>query len=207
MGSTPLSIVWPCREDVAGYAAAGKAIAVPPQACPDCGRVMTRWSGYWRWLRAGVAHRVWVRRGRCRPCGRTHALLPDLVHERRLDAVEVIGEALSRSIGGQGMRRVAATLDVPVSTARDWRRRHRARAPALLALLGALAVRLGDDLADLPAGVEAAALAALRAAWSRAHDRRPEGIGGVWRFWDAVCGGRALATNTGPRLGGAASQR
>lgn len=202
MGSAPLAIVWPCRLSVAEYAAAGKRIEVPAQACPDCGRVLTGWSGYWRWLRDRTVHRVWVRRGRCRACRNTHALLPDLVHERRLDTVDVIGAALERSIGGQGMRRLAAGMDVPVSTARDWRRRHRARAPALLALFAELAVRLGDDLADLPAAVEAAVLAALAAAWSRARDRLPDGIGGMWRFWDVVCGGRALGTDTGPRLGG-----
>jgi hypothetical protein len=202
-----LAIVWPCRLSVAEYAAAGKRIEVPAQACPDCGRVLTGWSGYWRWLRDRTVQRVWVRRGRCRVCRRTHALLPDLVHERRLDTVDVIGAALVHAIGGLGMRRVAAALDVPASTARDWRRRHRARAPALLALFADLAVRLGDDLADLPATVEAATLAALEAAWRRARERLPDGVGGPWRFWDVVCGGRALGTNTGPRLGSARSPR
>ena len=202
MASAPLAIVWPCRLSVAEYAAAGKHIDVPEQACPLCGTRLTGWSGYRRWLRDGSEQHIWIRRGRCAACRRTHALLPDFVHARRLDSVDVIGAALERSIGGQGMRRLAAGMDVPVSTARDWRRRHRARAPALLALFAELAVRLGDDLADLPAAVEAAVLAALAAAWSRARDRLPDGIGGMWRFWDVVCGGRALGTDTGPRLGG-----
>lgn len=207
MESAPLAIVWPCRLSVAEYAAAGKHIEVPAQDCPDCGRTLTRWSGYWRWLRDRTVHRVWVRRGRCCACRRTHALLPDFVHERRLDAVDVIGEALERAIGGHGMRRLAAGMDVPVSTARDWRRRHRARAPALLALFAGLAIRLGDELADLPPTVEAAAMAALAAAWARARDRLRDGIGGLWRFWNAVCGGRGLGTNTSPRLGTARSPR
>jgi len=80
---------------------------------------MTRWSGYWRWLRDGGLHRVWVRRGRCAACRSTHALLPDLVHERRLDSVDVIGGALARAVDGTGMRRLAAAMDVPSSTARD----------------------------------------------------------------------------------------
>ncbi|MDA1196168.1 MAG: DUF6431 domain-containing protein [Planctomycetota bacterium] len=196
-----MAIVWPCRLSVAEYAAAGKRIDVPRQACPDCGRTLAWWSGYWRWLRDRVAVRVWVRRGRCRTCRRTHVLLPDLVHERRLDSVEVIGEALERSIGGRGMRKVAAAIDVPTSTVRDWRRRHRARAPALLARFAGLAVGLGDDLADLPTTLEAAALAALAAAWARARDRVAGVAASMWRFWNVVCGGRGLVTNTSPRLG------
>jgi len=114
---------------VAEYAAAGRSIEVPAQVCPDCGRALTGWSGYWRWLRDRVAHHVWVRRGRCPACRSTHALLPDLIHERRLDTVDVIGAALARSIGGQGMRRLAVAMDVPLSTARGWRTRHWARTP------------------------------------------------------------------------------
>ncbi len=205
MEKAPLAIVWPCRLSVAEYAAAGKCIDVPRQACPDCGRTLVWWSGYWRWLRDGVVRRVWVRRGRCRACRRTHALLPDLVHERRLDSVEVIGEALERSIGGRGMRKVAAGIGVPTSTARDWRRRHRTRAPDLLARFAALAIRLGHDLADLPTALEAAALAALAAAWARARDRLPGITASMWRFWNAICGGMALGTNTSPRLGTARS--
>ena len=203
MEKAPLAIVWPCRLSVAEYAAAGKRIDVPVQACPDCGRTLTWWSGYWRWLRDRMVHRIWVRRGRCRPCRRTHALLPDLVHERRLDTVEVIGEALEHSIGGRGMRKVAARIGVPTATARDWRRRHRTLAPELLARFAELAVRLGDDLADLPSTLEAAVLAALAAAWARARDRSSEGIASMWRFWNVICGGRALGTNTSPHLGAA----
>lgn len=205
MERTPLAIVWPCRLSVAEYAAAGKRIDVPAQACPDCGRTLAWWSGYWRWLRDQVVHRVWVRRGHCRACRRTHALLPDLVHERRLDTVEVIGEALEHSIGGRGMRKVAAGIGVPTSTARDWRRRHRTLAPDLLARFAELAVRLGDDLADLPSTLEAAALAALAAAWARARDRLPGIAASMWRFWNAICGGMALGTNTSPHLGAARS--
>jgi putative restriction endonuclease len=44
------------------------------------------WGGYWRWLRAPLLiERIWIRRGRCGVCRRTHALLPDLVLARRLD--------------------------------------------------------------------------------------------------------------------------
>ena len=156
---------------MAEYAAAGRRIEVPALACPGCGRALTGWSGYWRWLRHGVLLRVWIARGRCGSCRRTHALLPDLVHERLLVTVEVIGPALALGIGGRGMRAVAAVMGVPGSTVRDWRRRHRARAPDLLALFGGLAVRLGDDLGALPSSLEAVAMAALAAAWARAPER------------------------------------
>lgn len=204
VASAPLASGWVCRLSVAEYAAAGKRIAVPAQACPRCGRARAGWSGYWRWLPHRVTERVWIARGRCRWCRRTHALLPDLVHERRLDSVEVIGSGPALGIGGRGMRAVAAAMEVPASTARDWRQRHRARAPALLALFGALPVRLGDELAGLPTSLEGAALEAARA---RARERLADRIGGMWRFWNAVCGGRALATNTSPRLGAAGPVR
>jgi transposase-like protein len=200
VGSAPLAIVWPCRLSVAEYAAAGKRIDVPAQACPGCGIALTGWSGYWRWLRDGIERHIWIARGRCARCRRTHALLPDFVHARRLDAVDVIGAALESGIGGAGMRGVADRLGLAHSTARDWRRRHRARAPALLAHLAAVAVSLGAELRDLPAGVEAAALHALRALWEQVARRLPRRSPPPWRLWDLVCGGWALGTNTSPPL-------
>lgn len=51
--------------------------------------------------------RLRPRRGRCRElaCPATHVPLPDVFLARRLDAVEVIGEALLA--GDEGSRRVA----------------------------------------------------------------------------------------------------
>jgi hypothetical protein len=86
---------------VAEYAAAGKRIDVPEQACPVCGDRLTGWSGYRRWLRDDGEYRIWVRRGRCPACRHTHALLPDFVHARRLDVVEVIeGDAVQTVFAG-----------------------------------------------------------------------------------------------------------
>ena len=138
-----VAIVWPCSSSVEEYAAAGRAVRVPRVDCPDCGRPMGLWSGYERYLRLGRVHRVWVRRAKCRPCRVTHALVPSFVLLRRLDAVEVIGVALERAVAGAGLRPVAAGLDVPHTTARDWRRRFRARAPALAVGLAALVVERG----------------------------------------------------------------
>lgn len=203
MATAPLAIVWPCRLSVAEYAAAGKRIDVPEQACPVCGDRLTGWSGYRRWLRDGGEYRIWVRRARCPTCRVTHALLPDFVHARRLDAVEVIGAGLELGVMGAGMRAVAERLGLAHSTARDWRRRHRARAPALLAHLAAVAVAAGAELRDLPTGVEAAALHALGAIAAEARRRFGGRVPGLWRLWNAICGGWPLGTNTGPPLAGA----
>ena len=85
MGLAPLAIVWPCRLSVAEYAAAGKVHRRDATGLPDCGRALIGWSVYWRWLREGAERRIWIRRARCRSCRRTHALLPDFVHARRLE--------------------------------------------------------------------------------------------------------------------------
>lgn len=202
MTTAPLAIVWPCRLSVADYAAAGKRIDVPTQACPSCGARLMAWSGYRRWLRDDGEYQIWVRRGRCPTCRVTHALLPDFVHARRLDTVEVIGAALELGIAGTGMRTVAARLGLAHSTARDWRRRHRARAPALLAHLAAVAVAAGAELRELPTRAEAAALAALSAISAEARRRFGGRVPGLWRLWNAICGGWALGTNTSPPLAG-----
>jgi len=160
------------------------------------------WSGYARWLRRDGEHRIWARRGRCRACRHAHALLPDFVHARRLDAVEVIGAALELGIDATGMRAVALRLGLAHSTARDWRRRHRARAPAMLAHLAAVAVSLGAELRDLPARVEAAALRAVAAVRDEIARRLPDRMPGSWRPWHLICGGWPLGTNTSPPLAG-----
>jgi len=55
----------------------------------------------------------------------------------------VIGRALALGIAsGLGMRSVANRLGVPMTTAREWRRRFQLRAPALAAALVPVAVQL-----------------------------------------------------------------
>jgi hypothetical protein len=189
---------------VAEYVSAGKRIELPKIGCPTCQRELSGWGWYRRWLRrAGEEFRLWVRRGICRTCKRTHGLLPEFVHIRRLDAVDVIGPALETNIAGTGMAKVAAEHLVPFSTARDWRRRHRRRGASLLAQFTELAVGLGDRLESLPMAVEAAAMAALGAAWRQALRRWGELVPELWRFWNAVCGGSALANNTSSPLSAA----
>lgn len=168
MVSTPLSIVWPCRPSVSEYVAADKKIEVPEVNCPKCGERLGRWSGYRRPVRPDGDHRIWVRRGRCGRCRTTHALLPDFVHERRYDAVEVIGAGLETNLGGVGMRKVAEKIGVPNTTARGWRRRHRARAPTLLAHFAEMVSRLGAAVGEVPKDTEIAVLSLARHAWTAA---------------------------------------
>ena len=182
------------------YVALGQQIEVGEQACPDCGHRLGGWSGYWRWVRGPGTQRLWIRRCRCSRCRRSHALLPDFLLERRLDEVQVIGQVLALSIaGGLGMRPVAERLSVPMTTARDWRRRFRARALVLATALVAMAVHL-DPLAVLLSATtdETAALEALGATWHRARTRFGERVPELWRFWSLISGGRALGTNRSP---------
>lgn len=199
MVQAPVAIIWPCPVSASSYAAAGQQIVVPVQRCPSCQRPLVRWGGYWRWLRApSTAERqIWIRRGRCAACRRSHALLPDLVLARRLDAVEVIGRGLALKVVQRlGLRPIGEQLGVPHTTVRTWWRRFRARAPTLVANGTALAVQLSGASVPLATDGEPAALEALAAAWQRARDRFGEQVGRLWSFWSRISGGWALGTHT-----------
>lgn len=200
----PVAIIWPCPVSASSYAAAGQQIAVPRQRCPTCRRALTSWGGYWRWLRAPPEEwRIWIRRGRCSACRRTHALLPDLLLVRRLDGVEVIGHGLARKVlQGLGLRPIAEHCGVPHTTVRSWWRRFRARAPTLLASCLALAVQLSGLSVQLVADGERGALEALGVAWDRARARFADQVGGLWPFWSRISGGQALGTHTSPPWAG-----
>jgi len=125
--------------------------------------------------------------------------LPDFLLERRLDDVEVIGHALVLGIViGLGMRTVADQVNVPMTTARDWRRRFRVRAPALTTALVAASVHLDPAAVLLDGDSETTAIQALGAAWQRARRRFGDRIPPVWRFWGLISGGQALGTNRSP---------
>jgi transposase-like protein len=195
-----VAIVWPCRLDVESYVAAGRGVAVPRPRCPACQRRLIFWWWYERFVRSGGCHRIWVRRVKCPACEVTHALLPAFLLRRRLDPVDAIGVGLARMIaGGVGARPVAEALGVPHGTARSWRRRHRARAPALAAGFAALVVALGGGAVALAVDVERAALEAAVAAWHQATRRRTApAITGTWQFVGVVTGGGWLGTTTSP---------
>jgi hypothetical protein len=98
---------------------------VPRPACPGCGGRMQRWGGYWRFVRSKTAARVWFARVRCAAWAVSHALVPAFCFLNRLDVVEVIGGALAAGVSGRSDAAVAAAIDVPATTVRGWRRRHR----------------------------------------------------------------------------------
>ena len=154
-------------------------------------------SGYPRWARAAREWRIWIWRGRCRICRRSHGLLPSFLLERRLDVVEVIGEGVRRSVAGEGLPKIAAELGRPYSTVRDWRRRHRKRAGELVVELAAQVVELGGEVPRLSEEEERSALGLLVVARTAAA-RRLRGVAGVWTFTTLVTGGRWLARTTSP---------
>ncbi len=70
----------------------GRVLALAPRAAPG-------------------EQRIWIRRGQCRVCRRSHALVPDLV--RRLDAVAVIGRGLAlKVVQGLGLRTISEQLGI-----------------------------------------------------------------------------------------------
>jgi hypothetical protein len=157
------------------------------------------WGGYWRWVRAPLlVERVWIRRGRCAACRRSHALVPDLVLLRRLDVVTVIGTALVRKVlDGLGLRPIAEQVDVPLTTLRSWWQRFRARSSLLLSTCTRLVVMLDGTPVDADTVGEWAAVEVLGLAWQRAHTRFGASIGGsVWAFWSTISGGLGLGTHT-----------
>jgi hypothetical protein len=195
----PVAIIWPYPSSLSSYVSAGQQVAVPPQRCPTCQRWLVGWGGYWRWLRAPLlVERIWIRRGRCSTCRRSHALLPDLVLVQRLDAVEVIGHGLAlKLLGGLGLRPIAEQLAVPHTTLRSWQQRFREWSPRLLAQCTALAVALAGTAVDVNAVTrERAALESLNVAWRRAVARFGERMGSPWSFWSRISGGHALGTHT-----------
>jgi hypothetical protein len=195
-----VAIIWPYPSAPSSYVSAGQQVAVPPQRCPTCQRWLVRWGGYWRWLRAPLlVERIWIRRGRCSTCRRSHALLPDLVLARRLDVVDVIGRGLATSLTSRlGLRPISEQLAVPHTTLRSWLERFRARSPMLLAQCSALAVALDGSAVNVSAGAarERIALDVLSVVWQRAVARFGERIGSPWSFWSRISGGQALGTHT-----------
>ena len=193
----PVAIVWPCPLSVDAYAALGKTLEVPRPDCPSCARAMTFWSGYVRPVRVlGRVVRLFVRRARCGPCGTTHALLPAFVLRKRVDVVEVVGEAITAVVEGRcGVRPVAAALGVPHATARGWIRRFVARAGELTLAFAALGLELGGTSAG-SAPAPKRALIALSEAFRAASTLPGWALLGRWRFCSAVSGGSLIAANT-----------
>ena len=195
---TPLEdvvlIVADARAVVEGDLAAGRLL------CPRCGvGVLGGWGcARLRVLRTREGERrLRPRRGRCREqaCLATHVLLPNVCLARRLDAAEVIGEAL---LADEGYRQVAERLGVPAETVRDWRSRFRSRAEAVAAhflrwaraLDGAL---LGPELQGSPVANALEAIGVCVRVASLLLERRSP-----WSWVSALTAGGLLAINTNP---------
>ncbi|MCA1677605.1 MAG: helix-turn-helix domain-containing protein [Actinobacteria bacterium] len=136
--------------------------------CPTCGGRLGPW-GYARQRVIRGVGRLRPRRAKCRGCGGTHVLLPEVCLLRRRDAVAVIGAALVARAAGRGHRPVAGRLGVPKDTVRGWLRRFARDAEAIRALFArwafALDVELGvvlptgSGFADAVSGIGVAARA------------------------------------------------
>lgn len=167
--------------------------------CPACGGRLARW-GYAR-KRAvfGPGRKGWEvrpRRSRCTVCLVTHVLLPARLLLRRMDEAAVIGAALATAARGQGCRRVAAGLEVPVDTVRGWLRRAAGRAGQVREVFTKMAAAVSADPVPLePAGSPLAdALVAVAAAAVAAAGRWPRLLAvSPWEIAAAVTNATLLA--------------
>lgn len=188
-----MAMIWPCVLSVEAYAAAGKEVVVPRPWCSSCEGRMVFWSGYGRFVRRGAVFRIWVKRARCEGCGVSHGLLPSFCLLGRLDAVEVIGEAVAAVAGGAGVAKLAGAVDVPHTTVRGWWRRHRENSAVLL-LASSAAAGLGVAMAELSGVAEVDAVAGLKTVAAVAAR-----IGiGEWSAMSLLSAGRWLSTNMDP---------
>jgi hypothetical protein len=123
------------------------------------------------------------------------SLLPSFCLARRLDAVEVIGPAVTDVSTGTGTRSAAKKISgiFAHTTVRGWWRRHRQRADALLGYLAAIAATVGaavpgrSGVAEADAVIELKMVAAVVAG----------GVGtGLWPAVSLVTAGRWLSKTT-----------
>jgi transposase-like protein len=122
-------------------------------ACPHCEGELRPWGhGRQRTARllAGV-QRHQPRRARCRACKSTSVLLGAQFLARRVDAAEVVGEAVQAKVAGAGQRAVASLLGRPRETVRNWLQRFGAKATELRAHFVSWAVALDARLHEVAA--------------------------------------------------------
>lgn len=168
-------------------------------ACPGCAGRLAGWGrARTRVVRGPDGPRVVrPRRSRCSRCRATHVLLPVLLLLRRADTAAVIGAALAARAGGQGHRRIAATLGRAPDTVRGWLRRFAARVEAIRAVFTGWCRALDPDpVLPGPAGTAwADAVAAIDAAARAVGVRFGSGVVGVpvWQVASAVSAGRLLS--------------
>jgi hypothetical protein len=127
-------------------------------------------------------------------------MLPDVAFARRVDAVAVIGSAITAAASGLGHRKVAEQVGRPSSTVRCWLRRFRRAAVRIATHFAAWAHRFDANLPAIePAGsavgdaLEAIGVAA-RAASLRLGPRPP------WSWASVLTVGRLLSNTNTPWL-------
>jgi Domain of unknown function (DUF6431) len=108
-------------------------IASGEHCCPCGGRL-----GWWGHARVRVIRQLdgshtllRPRRVACAVCRRTQVVLPAWSLPRRRDSTETVGAALLMATEGRGQRTIAAQLDRPTSTVRNWLRGARLAAERL----------------------------------------------------------------------------
>jgi transposase-like protein len=165
--------------------------------CPTCAGRLGRWGHARERVIRGVG-RLRPRRAKCRACGKTHVLLPELCLLRRRDAVAVIGAALAAMAAGAGHRLIAERLGLPKDTVRGWLRRFARDAEAIRAHFSRWAFALDPELGAVrPAcGAFADAVAAIAVA-VRAFVLR-FGPREVWPVVAALSGGVLLCHTSCP---------
>jgi hypothetical protein len=149
---------------VVDASAARRALAGRLLHCPQegCGGALRPWaSARTRRIRVLGGGQAEVRpdRARCAACGRTQVLLPAWCVPRRASSIDVIGAALLAKAGGLGHRPIAARLNMPAATIRDWLR-SLARSSAMLTAQAVTAASGADILpGHSPAGEPGSELA------------------------------------------------
>lgn len=118
-------------ESFQSYLADPRQVLQVKRPCPACkSRSLSRHGSYRRWIYGSARReRVIIFRLRCRPCGLTVTLLPDLLVPYRRYALGVVEAALSALLGGASCRAAAVEAsgvelpaDVSVTDALLWTR-------------------------------------------------------------------------------------
>jgi hypothetical protein len=165
--------------------------------CPACDGELGPWGHARGRVIRGVG-RLRPRRAKCRACGGTHVLLPELCLLRRRDTVAVIGAALAARAAGAGHRSIAERLGVPKDTVRGWLRRFARDAEAIRAYFSRWAFALDPELGPVgPAGGVFADAVAVIAVAARAFVLR-FGPREVWPVVAGLSGGALLCHTSCP---------
>ncbi|MCA1679406.1 MAG: helix-turn-helix domain-containing protein [Actinobacteria bacterium] len=165
--------------------------------CPTCVGRLGPWGHARERVVRGVG-RLRPRRAKCRGCGATHVLLPEVCLLRRRDAVAVIGAALAERATGAGHRPIARRLGVPQDTVRGWLRRFARDAEAIRAHFSRWTFALDDEVGALaPAGSVFADAVAVVGVAARAFVLR-FGPREVWPVVAVLSGGVLLCHTSCP---------